>query len=42
VRQLHSDAQTFSLQFAVGKDETIQIPGYTGPTTPKYAQVATS
>jgi uncharacterized protein YlxW (UPF0749 family) len=42
VRQLRSDANRFSLQFAVGHDQSVQVPAYSGPETPKYAQVGNS
>jgi hypothetical protein len=40
VQHVRSDAQRFSLQFSVSKDQQLDLPAYTGPTTTKYAQPA--
>ena len=37
---LRNDAQRFSLQFSVGRDETVNVPAYSGPIQPKYASPA--
>lgn len=40
VQQVRSDAQRFSLQFSIGKDQELDLPAYSGPTTTKYARPA--
>ena len=39
VRKLRQDADRFSLKFSVSGERKLQIPAYSGLTTPKYAQV---
>ncbi len=38
VRRLKSDADRFSLRFSAGRDEWLELPGYSGPTNLRYAQ----
>jgi uncharacterized protein YlxW (UPF0749 family) len=37
VQQVRSDADRFSLRFSVGREQTLELPAYSGPTTTKYA-----
>jgi len=39
VKALKADAERFSLRFSVSHDERVEVPGYSGPTVPKYAQI---
>lgn len=40
VRQLRADAEHYSLRFSVGREQTISLPAYAGPVSPKYARPA--
>lgn len=42
VRRLHDDAEKFGLRFAVSRESSLDVPGYTGATTAKYARPVTS
>jgi uncharacterized protein YlxW (UPF0749 family) len=40
VRRLHQDADTFGLRFSVDRADKLDLPGFAGPTTPRYASPA--
>lgn len=40
VKQLRADAEHYSLRFSVGREQTVSLPAYTGPVSPKYARPA--
>lgn len=40
VRRLHHDADTFGLRFSVDRADKLDLPAFTGPTTPRYASPA--
>lgn len=40
VRRLRQDAERFSLRFSIGSERVVEVPGYSGLITPKYAHVA--
>jgi uncharacterized protein YlxW (UPF0749 family) len=37
VRQLHNDATKYALQFSVGREQSLELPAYDGPTATKFA-----
>jgi uncharacterized protein YlxW (UPF0749 family) len=40
VQKVRSDAQRFSLQFSMSRDQRLSLPAYSGPTATKFAQPA--
>jgi uncharacterized protein YlxW (UPF0749 family) len=39
VRRLHDDAKQFSLRFSVSKEDSLEVPAFTGATAFQYARV---
>lgn len=42
VRRLRDDAKEFGLRFAIDRESSLDVPGYTGATTANYARPLTS
>jgi uncharacterized protein YlxW (UPF0749 family) len=40
VRRLHDDAEEFGLRFSVGREDSLDVPAFTGAATFRYARAA--